>query len=387
MIVNKTSLPLSLTYDDVSLVPRVMSTIKSRTIPYLKSMELEIPIIASPMDTVCGKDMCIALNDMGAMGIIHRFQSIENQCNDLSEFLEDIIYRSSLENAINVGDIHIGFAMGVSGDWEKRLNELINTFFTVVPSGTKNKINVWINIDIANGFSELIIKPIIYIKKLRSYYKEYTNVKFNIIAGNVASAEGYSFLADLGVNAVRCGVSNGSPCETGLVAGVGQGIISTIIECKSVKDYRDNVYISTPYIIADGGIRTSGDVSKSIAFGADGVMCGSLFAGFNESPTEIIERNGKKCKAYRGMASHSAAIINNEINGTDKPIVSEGIEHFVPYKGSVRDFLPTFVGGIKSAMAYFNAHNIEEFRHNVDAVQLSYFSHIERTPFIQNNRV
>jgi len=342
----------SLTYDDISLVPRVKSSVKSRSYPdttiEIKEAILAAPIIASPMDTVCNGVMASTLDLCGLVGIIHRFQSIEEQVREVK---------------LCKGASNVGIAVGVSGDYRKRLTSLIS-YLERESSNTK----IWICFDTANGFT----------KQMEIALKWYKN-KFNskehvIIAGNVASGEGYQFLSDL-VDIVRVGIGSGSPCSTPAVAGVGQGMISTIMECNEAR--------SGALILADGGIRSSGDISKALAVGADFVMCGSLFAGFSESPGEIVDGY----KNYRGMASAGAAQKQNEIQGTNKLILAEGVEHKVPFKGPVIWAIPQLIMGLKTSMSYIGASNLKEF-HNYfrevldSVVKLTYFSQVERKPHI-----
>ena len=254
------------------------------------------------------------------------------------------------------------------------------------------------------------------------------------VAGNVASGEGYHYIAeesDYLFDIVRVGISNGSVCTTGIVTGVGQGIVSTIMECDRV---RNSMSGDAPLIMADGGIRSSGDVAKALAVGADLAMAGGLLAGFDESPGEFhvdtedfidwvkglygksigqyemrvqdadeslvddyvdwLKKNkpSKLYKKFIGMASHEAAIVNNNINEINKPIITEGESHYVIYKGSVYDYIPAFVGGLRSSMSYMNAMTIDEFkeafyRNKNSIVQLTYFGHIERQPYIKNNGI
>lgn len=323
---------LSLTYDDISVVPREKSTIESRTIPdpsiRVNGYPLAAPIIISPMDTVCNKEMAEALLNHGLVGITHRFQSIEEQ------------KRNTL----------MGFAVGVSGDYQKRLESLVETGAS------------WICFDTANGFTS-------QMEKAFTWYKENLYTPSHItIAGNVASKEGYEFLDDLGVDIVRVGIGSGSPCTTSMVTGCGAGMVSVIRECYQAD--------RAALILADGGIRSSGDIVKALAVGADLVMCGSLFAGFAESPGKVV--NGHK--VFRGMASLGASQTIGKI-GTP-----EGVEHKIPFKGSVYGFIPDLIGGLKIAMSYLNSRNLDEF-HNYflkhDAiVQLTSASFHERKPHI-----
>lgn len=244
------------------------------------------------------------------------------------------------------GQLLVGAAVGVVGDFLERATELI-----------KAGVNV-IVIDTAHGHSE---KAITSLKKLKA---RFPNQDF--IGGNVATAEATKDLILAGADAVKVGIGPGSICTTRVIAGVGIPQLSAIINC--AKASHDEVPI-----IADGGIRYSGDIAKAIAAGAHTVMIGSLFAGTDESPGENIIYEGRRYKAYRGMGSISAM----EAGSKDRyfqedemaieplkgeKLVAEGIEGRVEYKGPLSNYLYQLIGGLKSGMGYCGAANIEEMR-------------------------
>jgi IMP dehydrogenase len=349
-----------------------MSKVKSRSIPDTSILikdksKLQFPIVAAPMDTVCGGRMAIALNKFGAVGIIHRFQSLQDQYSNLYKPGNEPICDNGFEYN------NFGFAIGVTGDYKERIKYILDDS-NIIFDNVNNAV-IWICFDTANGFTK-------YCRDAIKWYQDskYYNDRHVIIAGNVASLEGYRFLADLNVDIVRCGIGNGSCCTTGIVTGAGQGIVSTIIECSECSERK----FDDPLIMADGGIKGSGEIAKALAVGADLVMTGALLAGFYESPGIItIDENGRQYMNYRGMASAKFS------SGFKTP---EGIEHIVEYKGSVVEFLKFLKSGLQSSMSYFDAENIEQFiryfannyHSNCIALQ-TYFSHIERTPFIKNN--
>ncbi len=223
-------------------------------------------------------------------------------------------------------------------------------FETYRLSERKNLYSIWVCFDTANGFSSMMEDAI-------NWY----NSKFNgyiTVAGNVASKEGYLFLSELGVEIVRVGIGGGSACSTSIAAGIGGGLISVLDEIRDVKKNSNSL------VMADGGIRYSGDVVKSLALGADLCMLGRLFAGFDESPGAIIKAiDGKKYKLFRGLASESAS----EILGKSKHAV-EGIESLVEYKGTIDDFIQEFLYGIRSGLSYCNCRTIDEFRDYISSV-------------------
>jgi IMP dehydrogenase len=218
-------------------------------------------------------------------------------------------------------------------------------------------------VDIAHGDSHLEIDM---IKNIRRHFP-----KAQIIGGNVATAEGTQRLIDAGVDAVKVGVGPGSICITRVVAGSGVPQLTAIIECAKAAE------AGKIPIIADGGIRQSGDVAKAIAAGAQTVMIGSMLAGTDESPGMIMTRRGHRYKASRGMASLGANIERNKKEGNDltredvEEYVAEGVEAAVPYRGKVREVLMQLVGGLQSGMSYSGVHTLEEFQQKAIFVRMT----------------
>ena len=308
-------------YDDVLLVPRY-SDIKSRSDVDIstdlgKNLTLELPIIASPMDTISESPMAIAMSSYGGVAIIHRYNTIAMQAKSIAD--------SSRKDA----QLKVGAAVGVTGDYLERAQEATN-------AGAS-----FICVDVAHGHHILMKEALI---ELRGTLGD--NV--HIMAGNVATLEGVNSLADWGADSIRCNIGGGSICSTRIQTGHGLPGLQTILDCaKTDRDVK---------IIADGGIRNSGDIVKAIAAGADAVMCGSLLAGTNETPGKIIEeRNGTRWKVYRGMASKEA-----QIGWRGKYSSFEGVSSRVPYRGSVRAVLSDLETGIRSGLSYSGARSISE---------------------------
>ena len=184
----------------------------------------------------------------------------------------------------------------------------------------------------------------------------------------MATKDGTEALIEAGADAVKVGIGPGHVCTTRLVAGAGVPQLTAIIDSYSIaKEY------GVP-IIADGGINTSGDIVKALAAGASTVMIGSLFAGTDETPGYLIMRNNQKFKLYRGMSSVSANIKKSELDNAEfdsEEIVGEGVETFVPYKGSVKDILAQLAGGIRSGLSYSGARSIDELRKNAEFIKLA----------------
>ncbi len=259
------------------------------------------------------------------------------------------------------GRLLVGAAVGVKGDYMERTDRLLDAGADVIV------------VDIAHGHSENAIDAIKMIKKA------YPDCE--LIAGNVATAQGTKDLIDNGVDAVKVGVGSGSICITRIVTGSGVPQLTAIMDCARVAREYD-----VP-IIADGGIRNSGDITKALAAGAETVMVGSLLAGTDESPGVSITKNGKRYKIYRGMASFYASLgrrmreegaLNIEDDLND--YVPEGVEALVEYKGSVVEIVRQLAGGLRSGFSYCGARNIEELHRNAEFIRMTMAGYIESMP-------
>lgn len=307
-----------LNFDDVDLIPRVISTIDSRdgldTSVQFGDIKLSIPIIASPMKDVCNGNIANKMNKLGGLGIIHRFMSIEEQVKEYK-----------------IGGL-CGCAIGVNGDCLERFQLLY-----------KNGCKIFC-IDTANGAN-------IQVERICRQLSQYNDIK--LIVGNIVSKECYQWLDNLpNVMAIRVGIAGGSACTTKNATGVHRGIISAIQECASIK--------KNTLLIADGGIREPQDVCKAIAYGADLVMLGSIIANTLDSPAEIINKDGQLYKVYHGSASFDIQQQYREI-----PKYIEGKTRLFPYDGeSLDNVISRFCDGLRSSMSYFNAKTLSEFRHN-----------------------
>jgi IMP dehydrogenase len=255
------------------------------------------------------------------------------------------------------GRLRVGAAVGVH-DYE-RVEALI-----------ANDVDVVV-VDTAHGHSENVIETVRNIRQKHD---------IDIIAGNIATPQGAADLIDAGADAVKCGIGPGSICTTRVVSGVGVPQITAIMNAVSVAQDA-----GVP-VIADGGIRYSGDITKAIAAGAGSVMIGSLFAGLDESPGQIVIWKGRRFKEYRGMGSLGAMVSGSadryaqaEQEEPDK-LVPEGVEGRVPYRGPLADFVYQLVGGLRAGMGYCGAATIEELRHNSRFIRVSAASVVENHP-------
>jgi IMP dehydrogenase len=250
------------------------------------------------------------------------------------------------------GRLAVGAAVGVKAAELNRVERLLEAGVDCIV------------VDIAHGDSQQEIDIIIKIRK------NFPNAQ--IVGGNVATAEGTQRLIDAGVDAVKVGVGPGSICITRLVAGAGMPQLTAVMNCAAIARPQ-----GIP-IIADGGVRTSGDIVKALAAGASTVMIGSLLAGTDESPGFLMTRKGHRYKASRGMASLQASMARkareseSEFTGEEiEDYVSEGVEAAVPYRGPARELLKQLVGGLQSGMSYINAHSIDELHEKAVFVRMT----------------
>ncbi len=251
---------------------------------------------------------------------------------------------SSLDNK---GRLRVAAAVGVSKDTEERVKALIDA-----------QVDALI-IDTAHGHSKGVLQT---VEKIKEKYD------IEIIAGNVATAEGTEDLIKAGVDAVKVGIGPGSICTTRVVAGIGVPQLTAIIKTVEMANKYD-----IP-IIADGGIKYSGDMVKALAAGASSVMVGSLLAGTDESPGEVIVLEGRRYKIYRGMGSIDAMLAGSKdryFQEEAKKLVPEGVVSRVPYKGSVKDIIYQLVGGLKSGMGYCGAENLEKLKRNAKFIKIT----------------
>ena len=268
--------------------------------------------------------------------------------------LKDIMKNAKFPKATKDtrGRLAVGAAVGVKGSELKRVERLLEAGVDCIV------------VDIAHGDSKAEIE---IIKQIRENFP-----KAQIIGGNVATAEGTQRLIDAGANAVKVGVGPGSICITRIVAGTGVPQLTAVMQCAAAARPQ-----GIP-IIADGGVRTSGDIVKALAAGASSVMIGSLLAGTDESPGMLMTRKGHRYKVSRGMASLQATLARKTREGEGEitreeieDYVSEGVEAAVPYRGSAREMLKQLVGGLQSGMSYTDAHSIDELYEKAVLVRMT----------------
>ena len=275
--------------------------------------------------------------------------------------VKDILKKKKFPNAVkdSYGRLRVGGAVGVSGDYLERAERLVDADVDVIV------------IDTAHGHNSEVIKAVKKVKRI------FSNV--DIIAGNVATKEATKALIDAGADAVKVGIGPGAICTTRVVAGVGVPQLTAVMDC-----YEESLKAGIP-IIADGGIRYSGDIAKALAGGANTVMLGSLLAGMDESPGETVLYEGRVYKTYRGMGSISAMAKGSkdryfQDSAETKKLVPEGIEGIVPYKGPLHDTVHQLMGGLRASMGYCGAGNIEELQSKSEFIKITSASIQESHP-------
>ena len=338
---NKTAL----CFDDILLVPQE-SSVNSRhdvgltmIIGEDHKIVLKFPVIAAPMDTVCDIEMCLAIANFGGLGILHRYMSPNDQ----------IIRAKTLANS----ELLFGVSIASNNGFMQHAKNLYNV-------GARIFL-----VDTANGHGDYAVSA---VAELRDNFND-----IHIMAGNVATAQGFAKLSAAGADSVRVGIGGGSACTTRLVSGHGVPTLASIID---VEEWRETTSIYRTSIIADGGIRNSGDMVKAFAAGADAVMVGSMLAGTDESPGKIIsDALGKPSKEFRGMASAAA-----QIDATGKVSVPEGVSTTIPYKGSVKTIFDQIRGGLGSGCSYSGVQNLSKLSYIAEYVEVTQASLNESRP-------
>lgn len=330
------------TFDDVLLRPLASSIEPAQASLHttIAGIKLTIPFLSAAMDKVTGPEMAIEMSKIGALGVIHRNCTVEEQCA-----MVVLAKRSGATVAAACGPFAAERAMALE------------------QAGADAIV-----IDCAHGHNLNVIASAKKIKKTLKQAK--------MIFGNIATAEAAKD-ACVFADAVKVGVGPGSICTTRIVSGVGVPQLSAIMDVARVASRK-----KIP-VIADGGIRTSGDIAKALAAGASAVMCGNMFAGTDEAPGEIIEKNGRKFKEYRGMGSK--AVIESSSGKeryltTGRKAVPEGVEALVAYKGPVADIIATLASGVQVGMGYVGARTIAEMHKKAEFIRITSASMAESRP-------
>lgn len=325
----------ALTYDDIQLIPN-LSAVKTRqdinlSVPVTRNWSIDIPIVGSCMDTVTEYEMAATLMELGGVGCIHRFMSIEDQVAQVRKL---DAFRNSDPSLMH---LPIMAAIGVTGDYLDRAVELEAVGCNILV------------VDVAHGHHENMQKA---LKELKANLEE--NVT-DVVAGNIATMEAAEDLISWGADGLRVGIGGGSLCTTRVKTGFG---VPNVTSIEAVFEISDSAGIP---IMADGGIKSSGDIAKALAVGADCVMVGSLLAGTKESPGAILETPAGLYKRYRGSAS-----LETKVTHGQKTRNVEGESTTIPFKGGVRFIVNGLTDGIRSAFSYAGANNATDYYVNTD---------------------
>lgn len=331
----------ALTFDDVLLVPQKSkyspSKVSTKT-KLGKNLELEVPIISAAMDTVTESKMAIALGKIGALGVIHKNLSPEKQASEV--------------NKVKKQSLKCGAAISIGKDSLERADLLVGVSVDLLV------------IDVAHGHYYKVQE---LIQKLKKKYGQ----KVLIVGGNVATGKATNDLIKAGADIIKVGVGPGSICTTRIIAGIGVPQLTAVTEAVKVAKKT-----KTP-IIADGGIKYSGDIVKALAAGASCAMLGGLLSGTDESPGKVVSLKGKKYKVYRGMGSIDAMQMGStdrymqEGKKNKKEMIAEGVVGYTEYRGKVEDIVNQLAGGLRQGLGYCGSKNIEDLWEKAEFVRIS----------------
>lgn len=331
----------AITFDDVLIKPRFSSVLSRQDIDTSSTflgLKLGTPIISSNMDTITDIEMAKAMWKAGGLGILHRFMPDEVQRNKISH--------------MKASQIPVAFSTGIRDP--KASVDLVKSIVDMTEQ------NVIVTIDVAHGHHVsvgVLIEDLVAIPAV------------SVIAGNVATADGFQWLASAGAHAAKVGIGPGAACTTRTVTGVGVPQLSAIMDCVAARSP------GGPLIIADGGIRSSGDIVKALAAGADAVMLGSMLAGCPETPTEPRSgQGGQKWHQYRGQST---------IGTNATQYAPEGVDGWVKQKPPVVDIISTLTAGLRSGMSYVGAFNLTDLRDDIEFIRVSASTRLETSTRIQ----
>lgn len=347
-----------ITFDDVLLIPaesHVLPNEVDLSTQLAPNLKLNIPLISAGMDTVTEGRMAAAMAKMGGLGVVHKNLSIQAQADEVRLAKNTPVTAEDTHAAVDKdGKLLVAAAVGVTSDTFERAEALFEAGADAIV------------IDTAHGHSAGVLRK---IKEIREHFPHNA-----LIAGNVATAEGTRALFEAGVDVVKVGIGPGSICTTRVVAGVG------VPQLTAIYDAADVAREFGKPIIADGGIKYSGDVVKALAAGGNAVMLGSMLSGTEEAPGDVQQgSDGRLVKSYRGMGSVGAMsqqhgssdrYFQGGVNEANK-LVPEGIEAVVSYKGTVSNVVYQILGGLRSGMGYCGAENIDKLIETAQFVRIS----------------
>lgn len=352
----------ALTFDDVLLVPQyseITPDMADVSTKLTNTFKMNVPFLSAAMDTVSEHKLVTALALAGGLGVIHKNMSIADQAKEV-EMVKNYEFDNEKNKRVLIdkkGRLCVGAAIGVTADMMDRVNALMDA-----------GVDVFV-LDSAHGDSKNIINA---IKNLRLEYPS-----MELIAGNVATYEGALDLMKAGASAVKVGMGPGSICTTRIIAGIGVPQLQAVMDCA-----RASKEMNVP-IIADGGIKYSGDVVKALAAGANTVMLGGLFATCEEAPGDIYESNGKKYRTYRGMGSIEAMAkgsTDRYFQTGHKKFVAEGVQGIVEVKTTVEELVFQLVGGLKAGMGYCGSKDIPTLQEKGTFIKITNNALLESHP-------
>lgn len=342
------------TFDDLLLVPAHSTVVPAHVdlaTTLTPRLRLKLPILSAAMDTVTEAAMATALAKAGGLGILHKNMPIEAQAAMVRSVKSTTVDHPSTAAVDDQGRLLVGAAVGVSAETMTRVEALVAAEVDVIA------------VDSAHGHSQGVIAT---IAAIRAAYP-----KLELIGGNIVTAQAARDLIEAGASILKVGVGPGSICTTRIVAGVG------VPQITAVNDVYQVAKAANVSVIADGGIKFSGDIVKALAAGADAVMLGGLLAGCEETPGEVIDVYGKKVKTYMGMGSLTAmqkGSSDRYFQGGQKELsklVPEGIEATVPFKGPIADVLYQMMGGLRSGMGYCGCANLSDLKTKARFVKIT----------------
>ena len=341
-----------LTFDDVLLLPAKSSVLPGETgvrARLTAKITLNIPLISAAMDTVTGSTLAIAMAREGGIGIIHRAMPAHLQALEVARVKKADAKKYPNACKDKAGRLRVGAAIGAGSDAVERAAELVAAGADVIA------------LDTAHGHSAAVLKTLKAVKR---------RFKVEVIAGNVATYQGALDLIKAGADAIKVGIGPGSICTTRIISGVGVPQLTAIKDCARAAARR-----RIP-VIADGGIKFSGDITKAVAAGASCVMLGTLLAGTDEAPGDVIVLQGRKYKSYRGMGSVGAMEAGSKDRygqqGVEKrKLVPEGVEGRVPYKGAVAGILHQLTGGLRAGLGYCGCKDLAQLAKKARFIRIS----------------
>lgn len=352
----------ALTFDDVLLVPQyseITPDMADVSTKLTNTFKMNVPFLSAAMDTVSEHKLVTALALAGGLGVIHKNMSIADQAKEV-EMVKNYEFDNEKNKRVLIdkkGRLCVGAAIGVTADMMDRVHALMDA-----------GVDVFV-LDSAHGDSKNIINA---IKNLRLEYPS-----MELIAGNVATYEGALDLMKAGASAVKVGMGPGSICTTRIIAGIGAPQLQAVMDCA-----RASKEMNVP-IIADGGIKYSGDVVKALAAGANTVMLGGLFATCEEAPGDIYESNGKKYRTYRGMGSIEAMAkgsTDRYFQTGHKKFVAEGVQGIVEVKTTVEELVFQLIGGLKAGMGYCGSKDIPTLQEKGTFIKITNNALLESHP-------